>query len=162
VGGPSCLQRMTAVTEVEETSRGRPRAHVTAGRRRGEAAPGTSTLADRNILHLFQVCLKGQGKESLLMHPWLPLSFLISTCLCFYSICFRGGGQIHLCHRRSRLGRGSWRMSWCMRLFGKVPRVSSVRSPSLRVNLRRCARVGRWPWRNSAACLTRWLMARGG
>jgi hypothetical protein len=26
------------------------------------------------------------------MHPWLPLSFLISTCLCFYSICFRGGG----------------------------------------------------------------------
>jgi hypothetical protein len=52
--------------------------------------PRTSASADRNILHSFQVSLKGKGKDSLLVHPRLPLSFLISSRLCFCSICFSG------------------------------------------------------------------------
>jgi hypothetical protein len=56
--------------------------------------PGTSASADQNILHPFQVSLKGKGKgkESLPTHPWLPLSFFISSHLCFCSVCFEGGG----------------------------------------------------------------------
>jgi hypothetical protein len=122
--------------------------------------PGTSASADQNIKHLFQVSLKGQGKESLPAHPWLPLSFLISSYLCFYNICLGGGERIHLCHRWSRFGHERWRMSRCRHLFGKMLRVSSVRSSSSRVNLWRHARLGRWPRRNFAACLTRQLVVR--
>jgi hypothetical protein len=59
--------------------------------------PGTSASADQNIKHLFQVSLKGQGKESLPAHPWLPLSFFISSCFCFCSVCFLGGGGGYAC-----------------------------------------------------------------
>jgi hypothetical protein len=68
--------------------------------------PSTSASADQNILHSFQVSLKGKGKESLPACPWLPLSFLISSCLCFCCVCFEGA-RIHLCRKRSRL--------WCGR-----------------------------------------------
>jgi hypothetical protein len=56
--------------------------------------PGTSASADRNIVHPFQVSLKGKQKDSLHVHPLVPLSFLISSCLCFCSICFSGGADI--------------------------------------------------------------------
>jgi hypothetical protein len=62
--------------------------------------PGTSALADRNILHPFQVCLKGKGKESLLVCPWLPLSFLISSHLCF-----RGGADMPMSQMESTRAR---------------------------------------------------------
>jgi hypothetical protein len=63
--------------------------------------PPPSTLAsvNQNILHLFQVSLKGKGKESLPAHPWLPLSFLISSHLCFCGACFRGGGYAYVTDR---------------------------------------------------------------
>jgi hypothetical protein len=92
--------------------------------------PSTSASANWNILHLFQVSLKGKGKESLPAHPWLPLSFLISSHLCFYSVCFGVGARIRLCCRRSRLRCRRWRISWCRCLFGKMSRVSSLRLPS--------------------------------
>jgi hypothetical protein len=44
---------------------------------------GASPSADQNILHLFQVSLKGKEKENLSAHPWLSLSFLISSRPCF-------------------------------------------------------------------------------
>jgi hypothetical protein len=72
--------------------------------------------------------------ESLPAHPWLPLSFLMSSHLHFYSVCFEGM-RIRLCHRWNRHRRGRWRMSWCRCLFEKMPRVSSIRFPSSRVHL---------------------------
>jgi hypothetical protein len=57
----------------------------------GRPPPCTSASTDRNILHPFHVSLKGKGKESLLACPWLPLSFLISSCLYFCSIHLGGG-----------------------------------------------------------------------
>jgi hypothetical protein len=54
--------------------------------------PGTLASADQNILHPFQVSIKGKGKETLPTRPWLPLSFLISSHLCLCCVCFRGRG----------------------------------------------------------------------
>jgi hypothetical protein len=51
---------------------------------------GTSASVDQNILHPFQVSLKGKGKESLPTRPLLPLSFLISSRICFCSVSFGG------------------------------------------------------------------------
>jgi hypothetical protein len=51
-------------------------------------------------------------------------------------------------------------MSRCRHLFRKMLSVSSVRSPSSRVNLRRLARPRRWPRRNSTACPMHRLMER--
>jgi hypothetical protein len=48
------------------------------------------------------------------------------------------------------------------RLLMKMLNVLSRKSPSLRVNLRRRAGLGRWPRRSFAACLTHRLMVRGG
>jgi hypothetical protein len=62
----------------------------------GRSLPDTSALADRNTLVPFQVSLK-RRKENLPVRPWLPLSFLISYRLCFYSVGPKGA-RTHL-HR---------------------------------------------------------------
>jgi hypothetical protein len=54
-------------------------------------SPSASASADRNILHLLQVSLKGKEKENMHVHPWLPLSFLISSGLYFLVFISRGG-----------------------------------------------------------------------
>jgi hypothetical protein len=53
---------------------------------------GTFAPADQNILHPFWVSLKRKEKEILPTRPWLPLSFLVSSRLHFYSVCFKGHG----------------------------------------------------------------------
>jgi hypothetical protein len=121
-----------------------------------------SALADQNVLHPLQVSFKRKKKkQSLPVHSWLPLSFLISFHPCFCSVHF---GEVCICRccRRSRLGHGRWRMSRCWCLFKKMSRASFVRSPSSRVNLQRSAMLRRWPRRSSAICLMHWLMVRGG
>jgi hypothetical protein len=67
--------------------------------------PGTSASVDWNMLHPFQVSLKGKGKESLPARPWLALGFLISPRLCFM-----GGGYACVID-----GVDSWPDYSCMR-----------------------------------------------
>jgi hypothetical protein len=72
--------------------------------------PGTSASVDWNMLHPFQVSLKGKGKESLPARPWLTLGFLIFSRLCFCSICFTGVGYACVVD-----GVDSWPDYSCMR-----------------------------------------------
>jgi hypothetical protein len=67
----------------------------------GRPLPGTSALADRNIMHPFQVSLKRRkGKR-----PWLPSSFLILPV--FVSIALVPGEHGHSCVTdRADLGKG--------------------------------------------------------
>jgi hypothetical protein len=52
----------------------------------GRSLLDTSALADCNTLHPFQVSLK-RRKRKLVVRPWLPSSFLISSRLYFYNAC---------------------------------------------------------------------------
>jgi hypothetical protein len=65
----------------------------------GRSLPDTLALVNRNILHPFQISLK-RRKTKLACAPWLPLSFVISNRLCFYSA-YPEGARTHLHRRRS-------------------------------------------------------------
>jgi hypothetical protein len=122
--------------------------------------PSTTASADQNILHPFLVRLKVKGKECLPSRHWLPLSFLISSHLCFYSVSF-GGGDTPVSQTESPR---EWEVE-------NVMVQASVRDgakglivwlPSSRANLRRRTRPERWLRRNFAARLTCRLMACNG
>jgi hypothetical protein len=80
-------------------------------------------------------------------------AFLVSSefpHLCSYlfcSICFREA-RIRQCRIRSHPGHERWRMLRCWRLFGRMPRVSPIWFPFLKVDLHRAQEVAEEKFRS--------------
>jgi hypothetical protein len=97
-----------------------------------------------------------QNRGRNLVCLWFLLSFLVSCRACFKE------ARMRQCHRwgHPRRRRGKVLLYWC--LLGGMPRVSSARWPSSKVNLWRLVGLGMWIEREFATCRAHRLRVHDG